>query len=1075
MELQRTLKMLDKQKNLLAESHRIAKMGSWEYDLQNRVLTWSDEIFEILELDPKQTKPSYQTVLDMLHPDDRQAFDAAYQDLVKYKKEYDIESRLQYPGGRIKHMRTIGLVECNVEGIPIRAVGISQDVTKTTRLRQDLLARTEAMDKSVTAMVLTTPEGRLTYVNQATLDMWHEPGKDEVLGKSVTSFWSDPNALRKVVTTLKEVDHYVGEMPAKRRDGSKFTVLFSSGLIRDEAGHITGMIGTFVDISDRKQMEETIRDNARAMNALLGNLPGIAYRCKNDPDWTMEYLSEGCFDLTGYKTEELLNNNVLSFGNLIVDSDKEMVWNEIQRALRAHKPFQITYRIKTKQGKVKWVWEKGSGIFDGKEILGLEGFITDINERKNAEDALKQVTHRLQLVLKSSGDGLFSINTKGRLTMINQAALDMLGYKAEKDLMGKDVHGVHHHSGQDGREYKPEDCSIHHSLKKGSISTVENDIFWRKDGSHFPVEYISAPIVEMGKITGAVVSFRDVSERIRAREIQEHIIRFQKLVVEISSDFVSANSENLDRKINAMLEQIGAFYGVDRSYLFMFSPCRNYMSNTHEWCAPGIGKQMETLQGQPVDSLPWWKEQLYKHKTVHIPDVTALPEDAAAEKEEFGRQDIKSMLSVPIAINRQITGFFGFDSVKAARTWDENEIAYLKVLANTLADAILKVDAEKALIAAKIQAEESDRLKSAFLANMSHEIRTPMNAILGFLELLKQPELEGSEKTEYIGVVNKSARRLLNTINDIVEASKIEAGQAELQHGEVDTAEIMKYYLQLFKQQADDKGIQLHLKDHVEGKGAVITSDKNKLESILGNLLNNAIKFTEKGVVEFGNYINDDSLVFYVRDTGMGIPSDRQDVVFERFVQADLNLTRPYEGSGLGLSIVKDYTRMLGGNLWFESEEGKGSTFCFSIPYVPVKTIQTVREAPPFGSTDIKAGSKILIAEDDDMGYKYYEIILDHQNITLMRTINGMDTVKAVQEDPGISLVLMDVKMPGMNGMEATAAIRKFNKDIPIIAQTAHAMSGDRERLIKAGCNDYLSKPINRSKLMQLVNKYIGK
>lgn len=242
------------------------------------------------------------------------------------------------------------------------------------------------------------------------------------------------------------------------------------------------------------------------------------------------------------------------------------------------------------------------------------------------------------------------------------------------------------------------------------------------------------------------------------------------------------------------------------------------------------------------------------------------------------------------------------------------------------------------LVKAKERAEESDRLKTAFLANISHEIRTPMNGILGFLELLRNPELKNEEKSQYIDVVNKSGDRLMGTINDLIEISKIESGQVDAEISTVYVPEIMDYYLNFFTPEAKKKHLGIKIVRQIGDPEALIKTDRAKIEATLSNLITNAIKFTQIGEIEFGNYIEDNYLIFFVRDTGVGISPDQMDAVFDRFVQADLNMTRPYQGTGLGLSIVKGYIKMLKGNIWVDSKEGEGSIFYFSIPYNPVKS-----------------------------------------------------------------------------------------------------------------------------------------
>ncbi|MBE0650745.1 MAG: PAS domain S-box protein [Bacteroidales bacterium] len=386
-------------------------------------------------------------------------------------------------------------------------------------------------------------------------------------------------------------------------------------------------------------------------------------------------------------------------------------------------------------------------------------------------------------------------------------------------------------------------------------------------------------------------------------------------------------------------------------------------------------------------------------------------------------------------------------------------------------DVTEQMRVEKELIAAKERAEESDRLKTAFLMNMSHEIRTPMNAILGFLDLLKEPDLDDSQKLEYINIVNKSGERLLDTINDIIEISRIEAGETRVSEDIVNIEETLQFYYDLFKYDAELKGLAFRVSQQVKGSSSIIKTDKQKLENILSNLIKNAIKFTSKGSVEIGNYLEDDTLVFYVKDTGKGIPADRFDVIFDRFVQADMSLTRAHEGSGLGLAIVKAHVQLLGGKIWLQSKVGEGSTFYFSLPLSRESQESVGENYQPY--PDQQDNTTILIVEDDELSFQYYEIILSPYS-KLIHERNGVDAVKTFEERKGdISLILMDMKMPGkLDGFEATRTIREKDKDIPIIAQTAYAMEIDKMKALEAGCNDYVTKPVSKEKLLSLIAKY---
>ena len=389
-------------------------------------------------------------------------------------------------------------------------------------------------------------------------------------------------------------------------------------------------------------------------------------------------------------------------------------------------------------------------------------------------------------------------------------------------------------------------------------------------------------------------------------------------------------------------------------------------------------------------------------------------------------------------------------------------------------DITERKQAELELIKAKEKAEESDRLKSAFLTNMSHEIRTPMNGILGFAELLKEPTLSSDDLNDYIQTIEISGARMLKTINSIVDISKIESGLVQIDIKETDINEKMEFTYKFFKPETEIKGLQLILKTSLPDEEAIVKTDNEKVYGILTNLVGNAIKFTFEGSIELGYEKKGECLEFFVKDTGVGIPDNQKGIIFERFRQGSESHNRGYEGSGLGLSISKSYVKMLGGEIWVESEEGMGSTFYFTIPYNPVSKVK--EETVSADSSEHKEiqvqNLKILIVEDDEISYSLLKRILHNISETVLHAITGVEAVEACRNNPDIDLVLMDVRMPQMNGLEATQQIRQFNKDVIIIAQTAHAFADDSEKAIEAGCNDYISKPIDRNLLKELILKY---
>lgn len=377
------------------------------------------------------------------------------------------------------------------------------------------------------------------------------------------------------------------------------------------------------------------------------------------------------------------------------------------------------------------------------------------------------------------------------------------------------------------------------------------------------------------------------------------------------------------------------------------------------------------------------------------------------------------------------------------------------------------------LIKAKEKAEESDRLKSAFLANMSHEIRTPMNGILGFTELLESPDITDDKRQNFLKIIKQSGSRMLDTVNDLIDISKIETNQMKFVVSEVHVNSEILNLFNFFKLEADQKAIVLNYTIGLSDKLAIIKTDKSKFDSILSNLIKNAIKFTKKGQIDFGYELITESekkyLKFYVKDTGIGIPLNRVDAVFNRFEQADIEDQLAFQGSGLGLTISKSYIEMQGGKIWLESKEGVGSQFYFTLPYVNSMQETSMHEVTVVGDYKSNAIKKILIVEDDEISAVYLNEILSNENIEITHVKNGKDAIQFCKLNSDVDIVLMDVKMEGMNGYEATKEIRKFNKKIIIIAQTAFAFPQVKKKSIEAGCNDFISKPINKEELFQKI------
>ncbi|TAL80641.1 MAG: response regulator [Bacteroidetes bacterium] len=383
---------------------------------------------------------------------------------------------------------------------------------------------------------------------------------------------------------------------------------------------------------------------------------------------------------------------------------------------------------------------------------------------------------------------------------------------------------------------------------------------------------------------------------------------------------------------------------------------------------------------------------------------------------------------------------------------------------------------QKELIEAKEKAEESDKLKSAFLANMSHEIRTPLNGILGFSELLKEQNLTDEEKEDFINTVDQCSRQLLHIVTDIIDISKIEAGQ-DIAHPVVfNLPDLLEKVRIFFQPLAHHRNLILTLNNELPPNVVNVQSDPDKLLQALNNIIDNAIKFTETGSVRINISTSDNRLIFKVIDSGIGIEPAFHKVIFDRFRQVELSMSRKYGGTGLGLSLAKSFIEMLGGTIEVDSSPGKGSTFTSSIPLIMVDGQLEEKKDVKKGSTSAveMEGKIILLAEDEETNSFVIKSMLKSTGLKILFAINGLEAVEKCKKDPGISLVLMDIKMPEMDGLTATRLIKSFRSDLPVIATTAYALTNDKKRCFEAGCNDFLSKPIIKEELINVISKYLN-
>ncbi|MCX6302254.1 MAG: PAS domain S-box protein [Bacteroidia bacterium] len=818
---------------------------------------------------------------------------------------------------------------------------------------------------------------------------------------------------------------------------------------------------TGVDLSENQtfaRMNTALVESELSYRSIFENATDAIY--VQDKDGVFLDVNPAAIRMYGYKREEMVGFTPEKLG-APGRNDLKKTLEHVRKAFRGE-PQRFEWWGRRKNGEIfpkEIVLNKG--MYLGRELVFA--MARDITERYRVLEALKESEDKYRSLTDQIPVGVYRTSTDGQLIYSNPALVKILNYTSAEELLTLNVSQLYANPADREMQLKKSRKTSSVTQSEFQLKKKTGELIWVRDNSRLLFDKNGDPLYFDGIL-------EDITEK-KVSEIHLHYLSdIRSLLIDLSTGFINLPIKEIEPAVNQSLIKIGEFVGADRAYVFEYDFIKNTGTNTFEWCRQGTEPQIEKLQAVPLEGFSEWTTTHRKREVVKVDDATELPHDNLRKFLED--QHVLSVLTIPLIQDNECIGFVGFDSVKKKHSYTEYEEQLLKVYAQTLVNVKERLKKEQRLISAKEKAEESDRLKSAFLANMSHEIRTPMNGIIGFLDLLKEPDLSEENKNAYIDIVTQSSHRLLDTINDIIEISRIETGELKVHMSLVNISELMAYYHGFFKQQTDQKGLKYFVTNRLPEEIKFFMTDRNKLESIISNLIKNAIKFTYEGSIEFGCNYESGNLIFFVMDTGIGISYESQNQVFERFVQGDISLSRPQEGSGLGLSIVKAYVGLLKGKIWLQSEPGEGSTFRFSVPYYPSEEEKTESE-PHETLPEISAENHtFLIAEDDYASYLYLERLLAGPGITFIHTTNGNDTVRAARDNPDLSLILMDLRMPGLTGLDATKQIREFNKTIPIIAQTAYALMGDRETALQSGCNDYISKPLNHNQLHKIISRY---
>lgn len=806
-------------------------------------------------------------------------------------------------------------------------------------------------------------------------------------------------------------------------------------------------------------MTDDLRESERKLNTLFNNLRGIAYRCKYDKNWTMEFISAGFASITGYLCDDIIDNKKLSFNEIIVPSDRKKVYNEITSALEKRESFEISYRIKTASGETRYMIEKGVGIYsdDKKEILALEGFISDNSNQILADEALKESEQKLRLIINNSPVGVSTTDLEGHYIDVNPALCNITGYSRE-EMINRHFNLFSH----------PDDVERNWSkfknLVQKKIGYFELEKrYIHKNGGTVHV-FIRSQLVHdrSGKPLFQTAIIEDITERKKAEMIQNVVYNISNAVV---------GTENLEVLIEKIRDELGKIIDTTNFYVALYDKKTDII--TLPYFADEFDHNTSIPKGK---SLTRYVLETKKSLLANIETKRKLVDEGHLE--HFGTIS-KIWLGVPLKMEGEVIGVLAVQSYKDVNAFNETDMKMLEFVSGQISISIHRKKTETELKCALRKATESDRLKSSFLATMSHELRTPLNAIIGFSDLLDK-RLEADEVEKFGKIINSSGNHLLSIVNDLFDITLIETGEIKIKKEPVSLKSVFDdiYYV-ISNKQTNTEENNTELKLIVPGslEFDTITTDANKLKQILINLLKNALKFTSEGYVHYGyEMVMEDHrsfFRFFVKDSGIGIAREKQELIFDIFRQAEDCDTRKYGGTGIGLSVAKRLTELLGGKIWVESVENEGSSFFFTIPAEPAIPNEPVKPVIP--EKQYQNNKKlILVAEDDEISFEYIKTVLKTAGYDYLWAKNGAEAIALCKTNHNISLILMDFNMPVMNGYVTTQKIRELFPSLPIIAQTAYAVAGDKEEILAIGCNDYISKPIKHEILLEKIGKLIS-